>query len=565
MYIREILSELTDDLAEKVLQKSICKSDISRIGNYRYKRLRVDISYIFMLFGLKPLPGLDKSIPPRGKVLEMTRGLKPHTHSGQYKTRVNYEKLKSDVESVDEECLDTKVEIKEVAALKTMINNIESKRKILEEKEVKVKRYLERKPKKIPDSIENQMIAIKCDKRSLSDSKNSLNSMLKDEYLIKQSYEELYPLLHRNLNKNSKVKDESQEGVERQQKIKMDYIKAIKSDVFGEKFFRSSLKSPTKSEVKTLEKLKEDIMKEKSEVSKRWSKINKWEKGKDKLKKSAAIEKEFKEITSKSRIKLISNDFNKALVQMQIECKNTYEVLNSLEEEVTGELKETLSRFDDNSGLLKMMHVPAARYFARDIATKKAENSEDPDADSKLGVDGSQGDLLLSIFKKKEIVLSKNPVEDTGRKLIHDRLKNRPKGKITFTGKFIQIKHDFDEKAVALYKDKQNKPSKTEYKRKKTKRETNAIKRKDKLGLFKKSISPPSKIWTKEKCGEAFYFDEFKELKKMMGHLAKLNKFFLEAGRIRENTAFGDDRLEYYEDKKNILISKFINELNCSD
>lgn len=71
------LSHVYTPLSMKNLGFSSKQSKTEGWENYKFKRLRVDISYILMHFGLKPFSGLDKSIPPTKEVIEMMKNVKP--------------------------------------------------------------------------------------------------------------------------------------------------------------------------------------------------------------------------------------------------------------------------------------------------------------------------------------------------------------------------------------------------------------------------------------------------------------------------------------------------------
>lgn len=69
-----------------------------QLGNNKYKRLRIDISYILLKLGYAPLKGIDKRKSPRSGVVDMMRDCSLSHSVGNSKIEsLNYKKLKMDV------------------------------------------------------------------------------------------------------------------------------------------------------------------------------------------------------------------------------------------------------------------------------------------------------------------------------------------------------------------------------------------------------------------------------------------------------------------------------------
>lgn len=196
------------------------------MANYKKKRFRVDISYILMHFGLKPLKGLDNNIPPTQGVVKMLEHIPPL--KPKIRQRLNFPLFKRKVEELtaggNEDLLDN--EKKSLNGLKMFVDKYDSLTAALSDNKIKIKKVrrneLNNKSgaeiSKNPSGSQKEIkggygtvkkkgelgVAILAENRMKSLGGNMESYALKyvsKEYKTFESYDQNYPKLNKVLNR----------------------------------------------------------------------------------------------------------------------------------------------------------------------------------------------------------------------------------------------------------------------------------------------------------------------------------------------------------------------------
>lgn len=135
-----------------------------QLGNNKYKRLRIDISYILLKLGYAPLKGIDKRKSPRSGVVDMMRDCSLSHSVGNSKIEsLNYKKLKMDVKEDFDKTKNSGERVsQELGGLIKTVENI--------------------------DKLEAEG-----QERKLCGVKSFFKNHVKNEYKIYKSYDEEYP------------------------------------------------------------------------------------------------------------------------------------------------------------------------------------------------------------------------------------------------------------------------------------------------------------------------------------------------------------------------------------
>lgn len=190
-----------------------------KLSNYKYRRLRVDISYIISHFGGTPYKGLDKSLSPRKEIVEMLKDV-PVTVKRNKEKKVktlNYELFKKDVEE-------------KVLEIKETMKNPEKRKDPDLKFLLSEANYCLEGIKKVESGNHKRR------KNRLSSFEKSISKIAKDKYIETKSYWESFPKLNKALCEKEEANLEGKTGGRiLDPKVKKSYLESLFGDYSDEK------------------------------------------------------------------------------------------------------------------------------------------------------------------------------------------------------------------------------------------------------------------------------------------------------------------------------------------